>query len=55
MSRLTIGSYDVLITADAPEKLEKRLVNEHETDGIETLIVGHHGRSIQAGKSFSAR
>ena len=52
MSRLTIGSYDVLITADAPEKLEKRLVNEHETDGIETLIVGHHGSKYSSGEEL---
>lgn len=52
MSRLTIGSYDVLVTADAPEKLEKRLVKEHNTDGIETLIVGHHGSKYSSGEEL---
>ncbi len=52
MSRLSIGSYDVLVTADAPEKLEERLINEHDIDGIETLIVGHHGSKYSSGEDL---
>ena len=42
----------MLVTADAPEKLEKRLVKEHDTDGIETLIVGHHGSKYSSGEEL---
>ena len=43
MLTLSIGEYDVLITADAPMKAEREFVENFPLHGIETLIVGHHG------------
>jgi len=36
----------------SPEKLEERLVKEHGTDSIETLIVGHHGSKYSSGEEL---
>ncbi len=43
MARLSIGELDMLVTADAPAKLERALTERAALEGTELLIVGHHG------------
>ena len=43
MARLSIGDSDMLITADAPQRMERRLAEREDLRGIELLIAGHHG------------
>ena len=43
MAMLHIGEKDMLITADAPQTMERRLVQRENLSGTEILVVGHHG------------
>ena len=43
MARLRIGETDMLITADAPQSMERQLAQREDISGTEILIVGHHG------------
>lgn len=42
-AKITIGSYDMLITGDINMTAERELLAEHALHDIELLIVGHHG------------
>ena len=43
MSRVSLGSYDVLVTGDASADAERALLAAHRLHDIELLVVGHHG------------
>lgn len=43
MGVYSIGSYDMLVTGDAPKAAEKELLARHPLQNMELLIVGHHG------------
>ena len=43
MGLLHAGELSVLITADAPREVERRLVRDCDLSGANVLIVGHHG------------
>ena len=42
-ARLRIGETDMLITADAPQSMERQLAEREDLSGTEILIAGHHG------------
>ena len=43
MMEYSIGSFDMLVTGDAPKAAEKDLLSRHTLRDLELLIVGHHG------------
>ena len=43
MGVYSIGSYDMLVTGDAPKAAEKDLLAKYPLRDLELLIVGHHG------------
>ncbi len=43
MMEYSIGSYDMLVTGDAPKAAEKELLARYPLRDLELLIVGHHG------------
>ena len=42
-AKISVGSYDLLVTGDINMAAERELLEEHELRQIELLIVGHHG------------
>ena len=52
MTKLSIDGYDMLITADAPAETEQKLVRTRGLEGIEVLIVGHHGSGYSGSKDI---
>lgn len=48
----TCGSFDVLITGDMGETVEKRLVRYGDLPDIELLVVGHHGSKYSTGEEL---
>ena len=43
MMLVSIGTYDMLVTGDAPKPAEKDLIQNHLICDVELLIAGHHG------------
>ena len=43
MMEYSIGSFDMLVTGDAPKAAEKDLLSRYQLHDLELLIVGHHG------------
>lgn len=43
MAKLGIGDTEMLITADAPQRMERELAQREDLSGTEILIAGHHG------------
>ena len=43
MASMRLGETELLVTADAPKKLERELVKQEDLSGTDILIVGHHG------------
>ena len=43
MIDLAVGRKHLLVTADAPKKLERALVDSENLEGTDILVVGHHG------------
>lgn len=43
MAAVSLGDYDMLVTADAPKSAERELVEKKELHDMELLIAGHHG------------
>ena len=43
MGVYSIGTYDMLVTGDAPKAAEKDLLSRYPLRDLELLIVGHHG------------
>ena len=52
MVRLTVGGNELLVTADAPKKLERALVQREDLSGTDILIVGHHGSKYASGREL---
>lgn len=52
MAKVSLGDYDMLITADAPKAAEKELVKTHNINDVELYIVGHHGSRYSSGGEF---
>lgn len=52
MSRVSLGSFDMLITGDAPIKAENELVAEHDIADVEVYVVGHHGSKYSSGDAL---
>lgn len=52
MMKLSIGDYDLLITADAPMRAERELAKSMELSGTEALIVGHHGSKYSSSEEL---
>ena len=52
MCRVSLGSFDMLITGDAPIAAECALIAEHDMNGIEAYIVGHHGSKYSSGDTL---
>ena len=42
-AKISLGSYDMLVTADVDKAAERALLASHELHDLELLIVGHHG------------
>lgn len=43
MMEYSIGSFDMLVTGDAPKAAEKDLLSRYQLQNLELLVVGHHG------------
>ena len=43
MMEYSIGSFDMLVTGDAPKAAEKDLLSRYALRDLELLVVGHHG------------
>jgi competence protein ComEC len=41
--KVSLGSYDMLVTGDMNRTAEKAIISGHRLDGTELLIAGHHG------------
>jgi len=41
--KVSLGSYDMLVTGDMNRTAEKAIISGHQLDGTELLIAGHHG------------
>ena len=52
MCRVSLGSFDMLITGDAPIAAERALIAEHDIHGVEVYIVGHHGSKYSSGEEL---
>ena len=52
MSLVSVGSFDMLFTGDAPQYAERRLISEYELPDTELLVVGHHGSDSSSGPEF---
>ncbi len=52
---VSLGDYDMLVTADAPKTVERELAEKTDLSGVELLIAGHHGsRNASSGELLSA-
>ncbi len=43
MTKISLGSYDLLVTGDSSKSAERKLLAGHELTDIELLVAGHHG------------
>lgn len=51
-AKLSIESYDMLITADISSAAENELAAKHDFSNTELLIVGHHGSKYASSEKF---
>lgn len=51
-AKISLESYDIVITGDISSEAEKRLIAEHELIDAELLIVGHHGSKYSSCNEF---
>lgn len=49
---LTVADYRVIVTGDAPASKEKELVRRFDLEGIDALVVGHHGSKNASCEAF---
>ena len=55
MMRVSIGTFDMIVTGDAPQAAERELIESHELPDAELLIAGHHGSKYSSsGELLSA-
>lgn len=52
---ISVGAYDMLVTADIPQSLENDLLEEHRLTNIELYIVGHHGSRYSSSEELLRR
>ena len=52
MCCVSLGSFDMLITGDAPIAAERALIAEHDIRGVEVYVVGHHGSKYSSGEEL---
>lgn len=51
-SRISVGEFDMIVTADVSSEAEKALIERHTFSDSELLIVGHHGSKYSSCKEF---
>lgn len=51
-SKISVGEYDMIVTADVSSAAEKALIEQHELSDFELLIVGHHGSKYSSCVEF---
>lgn len=51
-ARISVGEYDMIVTADISSESEKALIEQHALTGSELLIVGHHGSRYSSCEEF---
>ena len=49
---VSVGSYDMIVTGDAPSSAEKAMIGQRELSGIEALVVGHHGSKTSSCEEY---
>ena len=49
MCLLSLGSFDMLVTGDAPIAAERELISTHGIHGVEVYVAGHHGSKYSSG------
>ena len=55
MMRVSIGTFDMIVTGDAPQATERELIESHELPDAELLVAGHHGSKYSSsGELLSA-
>lgn len=54
MCRLSLGDWDMLITADAPTAAENELLERVDLSGTEAFVAGHHGSRYSSGERLLA-
>ena len=52
MLDLGVGERHLLVTADAPKKMERALVEQADLEGTDVLIVGHHGSKYASAEEL---
>ena len=52
MAKVSLGSYDMLVTGDSPAAEEEALLARQTITGAELLIVGHHGSRTSSGEEL---
>lgn len=52
MIDLGVGEEHLLVTADAPKKMERELARQAELEGTDILIVGHHGSKYASSEEL---
>ena len=52
MAKVSLGSYDMLVTGDSPAAEEEALLARQTITGAELLIVGHHGSKTSSGEEL---
>ena len=50
--KVSLDEYDMLITGDSSSAAEKEFLYEHDINGIELLIAGHHGSRYSSCGEF---
>ena len=48
----SVGSYDMIVTGDAPSSREEALIGQKDLSGIEALVVGHHGSKSSSCEEY---
>lgn len=51
-AKLSLESYDMIVTADVSSAAEDELAEKHDFSDTELLIVGHHGSKYSSSKHF---
>lgn len=55
MCRLYVNDFDLLITADGSTAAENELLRNHELNGVDVLVAGHHGSRYSCGAKLLER
>ena len=52
MISLAVGDKELLVTGDAPKKLERALVRQEDLNDTDILLVGHHGSKYASSREL---